>query len=57
MSAAGRASEASSAEQAIECAVRANELADERMAQYVDFTVILPNVQTFHMRFAAFAKS
>ena len=34
MSAAERASEASSAEQANEWAVRANERADERMAQY-----------------------
>ena len=34
MSAAKRASEASSAEQANECAVRANERADERIAQH-----------------------
>ena len=49
MSAAERASEVSSAEQANEGAVRANERTEERMAQKastlrVDFIVVLPTV-------------
>ena len=47
MSAVERASEASSAEQANELAVQANEQTDERVAQYPDFWLFCPNVQRF----------